>query len=573
MTSTGQFSWTHSPVSGHPHATILMWDGRVDNPADLLQGIRRPVPSDGGSAAAVLAAYARDGIKGLGRVIGDWSVVIHDAPEGAIVLASDFAGVRPLYYRWQLGQISWSTRLTELVEATETEALDEEYIAGFLSLGGCPNRTPYAGIYSVPPGCAVCATATSVHVGTFWALPTGDVIRYRDERRYDEQLRWLFREAVAVRLQTDEPVVAELSGGLDSSSVVCMANQLIRGGDVPAPRLTMISYVHRDSLDTPFMHEVEAFCGIQGVHLSTHEHPLTSEAEVGQALPDGWVPLHRAVSSVAHGLGARVFLTGQGGDLMMGNWPDDSLQVAARLRSGRLGSACREALEWSKAMRMPVTWTLARAFLAALPASWQTDAVYEREGTLQPSAETSLRPDFCRRSGVGRRVTWSTEWMQAPPERRKHFRALTLMRELRALGWAEPMEGCDYTHPFAHRPLVEFLMSVPADVLCRPGEPRRLMRRALGDLLPRRLRTRKSKSLFGTPWAEALRPLATRLLAEREWHVVERGWLDRPSLANRLQRLTHGIECNEPQLRQIILLEYWLRSRGVGHGAAALLSA
>ena len=58
-------------------------------------------------------------------------------------------------------------------------------------------------------------------------------IRYKDERQYDEQLRTLFRESVRSRLRTLRPVLSELSGGLDSSSIVCMANNLVanrRGG-------------------------------------------------------------------------------------------------------------------------------------------------------------------------------------------------------------------------------------------------------------------------------------------------------------------------------------------------------
>ena len=66
--------------------------------------------------------------------------------------------------------------------------------------------------------------------------------------------------------------------------------------------------------------------------------------------------------------------------------------------------------------------------------------------------------------------------------------------ELRTLQPPEPLQHLDYTHPFAHRPLVEFLMTVPADVLCRPGEPRRLMRSALSDLWPRKLRERRDLS-------------------------------------------------------------------------------
>jgi hypothetical protein len=159
--------------------------------------------------------------------------------------------------------------------------------------------------------------------------------------------------------------------------------------------------------------------------------------------------------------------------------------------------------------------------------------------------------------------------MHAPPERRKHFRALSMMLELRSLQTPEPLRHLDYTHPFAHRPLVEFLMSVPADVLCRPGEPRRLMRSALADLWPPRLRKRRSKGLFQAPMREALRPLAINLLKGRELQLVERGFVDRASVFSRLQRLVAGLDCNETQLQQIILLELWLRNRGRSLSARA----
>jgi hypothetical protein len=106
-------------------------------------------------------------------------------------------------------------------------------------------------------------------------------------------------------------------------------------------------------------------------------------------------------------------------------------------------------------------------------------------------------------------------------------------------------------------------MSVPADTLCGPGEPRRLMRRALSDLWPRKLRSRRSKGFFNAPWLEALRPMARDLLKGRRMEVVERGFVDRTSFLSRLERLSAGLECNEAQLRQIILLEFWLRNRGL----------
>src|SRR6185503_495240 len=103
-----------------------------------------------------------------------------------------------------------------------------------LTFGGYPNRTPYNGIYSVPPGHAVCVSANGTKITRFWSMPIGDTIQYQNQHRYEEELRELFREAMAVRLQTESPVIAELSGGLDSSSVVCVATDLMRRGAVPA---------------------------------------------------------------------------------------------------------------------------------------------------------------------------------------------------------------------------------------------------------------------------------------------------------------------------------------------------
>jgi asparagine synthase (glutamine-hydrolysing) len=567
-TAYREFRWSDGPFE----SAVLTWDGRIDNASDLRWRLGSSLPDGGGDAAIALAAYRRWGITGLADVIGDWSMVSYDSTRSAVILASDFMGVRPLYYQVLPGGVRWSTRLDALVPSTDLDALDERFIAGFLLCGRSPNRTPYEGVRSVPPGHAVCVTAAGATTQSFWRLPTDTVIRYADERSYDDQLRALFREAVAVRLQSEQSVVAELSGGLDSSSVVCMASHLIRTGAVATPRLTTVSYVHRASHDVPYIRAVEAHCGSAGVHLSTHDHPLASDDDVGDSLPEGWGPLHRAVATTVQRLGANLLLTGQGGDLVMGNYIDDSLQVAAHMRRGHLVASCRDALAWSRVLRVPAGWILWRALQATIGRIASRN-VFAAEGVSAPSSgDTSLRRGFTERVGVtDPSELLSTDWLDAPPERRKHFLALTMMRELRLLQRHEWAVGFDSSHPFAHRPLIEFLMRVPADVLCRAGEPRRLMRRALSDLWPSAVRTRRSKSLFGAPWMEALRPLALGLLETRRWQVVERGWIDPVGFTARLEKLVHGLECNEPQLRLIILLEYWLRNRDP-HRQTAFLS-
>ena len=76
---------------------VLHWDGRLDNRDDLLLRLGDSLRGDTGNAAIAGAAYERWGTDGLVHLIGDWSVVIRDKVNRAVVLASDFAGVRPLY--------------------------------------------------------------------------------------------------------------------------------------------------------------------------------------------------------------------------------------------------------------------------------------------------------------------------------------------------------------------------------------------------------------------------------------------------------------------------------------------
>jgi asparagine synthase (glutamine-hydrolysing) len=560
------FSSTQDPIAIDPsreendRIEVLHWDGRLDNRDDLLLRLRDSLKGDAGNAAIARAIYERWGVDGLVHLIGDWSVVIRDRADGSTVLASDFAGVRPLYYHVDGGHVLWSSRLETLVALTEISELDEQYIAGFLMCGGYPNHTPYKSIYSVPPGHAVCVSSERTAIRRFWAMPAGDTIQYGSPRRYEEELRELFRTAVAVRLQTESPVVAELSGGLDSSSVVCVAADLMRRRAVPATGLTGVSFVWDNSLDVPYIRDIAAHCGIEYLEIPTQKVPIIDERQVGEVMPEPFQPLRRSIATIARELNAKTILTGQAGDLMMGNWFDDSLQVAKSLRSFRLDRAFVEALAWSKLLRVPIYKIGWQALKACLPPSFSPSQMYTAaDGSYAPkSIETSLTSGF---RDFDSESLFSNSWKYAPPERRKHLRTLAMMLELRQLQIPEPLQHLDYTHPFAHRPLVEFLMSVPADILCGPSEPRRLMRSAFSDHWPAKLRTRRSKAVFNTPWQAALRPLARALASAKQLQVVERGIVERASLMSRLDRLTHALECNEHQLRQIIMLELWLRNR------------
>ena len=545
-------------------ADAITFDGRLDNRDDLMHRLGDIPAGDLSTAALALAAYKKWGPGGLVHLIGDWSLAIWDAAQRCIVLASDFAGVRPLHYCVQKDRILWSTRLGPLVDWAQASEIDDQFVAGLLMFGGCPNRTPFSGIHSVPPGHSALVRRSEIKIESFWKPPVAERIRYQHEAEYDEQLRALFRQAVQCRLPADGRALCELSGGLDSSSIVCMASQLIRSGEVKTPPLATLTYERRDSIDEPFYTAVEKRCGVQGIHVPTGAYPFLTETHTGGAAPAFWETLNTHIASLAHEIRATTYCTGRTGDLIMGNLWDASDQVAGLLRNGMLGAALKESLAWSKVLRIPIYWVLWKAFLTALPPSLAPRTIYLRTGGSNGSlSEDSIAPVFRERTGVSdRRSFFSQVWTQAAPERRLLFRGVLETLELRKLQPPEPLQHLDYTHPFAHRPLVEFMLSIPAEIVCRPGQPRRLMRRAFHQLWPPELQKRRSKDAFTGVFLDSLRPLAGEMLKQpRRLQVVERGYVDAGSLKKRLELLTHSLDCNEPQLRHIILLEFWLRGR------------
>jgi hypothetical protein len=245
----------------------------------------------------------------------------------------------------------------------------------------------------------------------------------------------------------------------------------------------------------------------------------------------------------------------------MGNMGDDSNQVADYVHRGQWWRAAREAFEWSQALRVPIYPILWRALRSSY-SSWTPDTDLSNEVSDYAHVD-SLTKEFRKRVRLDEpdRLR-KRSWQQASPGRRWRFRAVSEMLEARTLQTPEALQHISYTHPYAHRPLVEFMLTIPPAEVCGPGEPRRLMRRAFAQFLPSAVLQRKSKAAYTTVYRKALIPLATELLARPgNIRLVDLGYVDGQSITERLTEFVQGLACNEPQLRQVLLFEFWLRNR------------
>ena len=226
-----------------PSGAVVTWDGRLDNRADLIRSLPNHLGMTSTDVSIVAAAYCKWGTNCLGKLVGDWALSIWDPCSGSLIVAKDPIGTRHLYYSIDKNRITWSTLLEPLVLFANTSfALCEEYIAGWISFFPAPHLTPYLGIHSVPPSFSVTVQAGKRTVSKYWDFDPDKRIRYRTDAEYEEHFRVAFGEAVRRRLRSDSPILAELSGGMDSSSIVCMADSLLAHDPAETPRLDTVSY-------------------------------------------------------------------------------------------------------------------------------------------------------------------------------------------------------------------------------------------------------------------------------------------------------------------------------------------
>ena len=224
---------------------ICFWDGRLDNASGLARKLGEGLNADSPEHEIVLAAYERWRLGAFAALIGDWALSLWDSRTQAIVLATDVLGARHLYYRIKGNRLAWSTLIDPLVVAEKGSlSLCAEYLAGCLGFLPATHLTPYTEIHAVPPASFLVYRHKQQKIQKYWDFDPSKRVRYRTDADYEAHFLEVFGESVRRRLRSDAPVLAELSGGMDSSSIVCVADRLITSGTATTPRLDTSKKMH-----------------------------------------------------------------------------------------------------------------------------------------------------------------------------------------------------------------------------------------------------------------------------------------------------------------------------------------
>jgi asparagine synthase (glutamine-hydrolysing) len=432
----------------------------------------------------------------------------------------------------------------------------------------------------VPAGHLLIVDAAAVRVRRYWELRPPAELRYRDAGQYAEHYRDLLYEAVRVRLRSAGPLGALLSGGLDSSSIVCAAQELYRAGRATDRGFATLTFAYGelDCDERDLVEEVRAKYGFDAHHLAyAAATDWLDLAPIGfREAPNMGARAQRdVVGRAAADSGIRVLLTGDWADSCVFGSP---IVFDALLRRGRFGELRRYLATYRRLSDESLrTIVAAHWLLPLLPVgaqrrivcAWLPHAVARHRRRLLPLwMPDRLRDDLLRRQldlclaeERGRRfASPAREWeyrLLYPPEIARH-----------PAPW--PFE---IWRPFADRRLHEFLLAIPPEEKWAPAPgdgglyagAKQLARRGLRGILPEPIRARAAKTAFGAVFeGEVARNwgrYATAFGPGSRSEIAARGYVDPDLFWRRLIALRSGNYSGDfMYVLRLVNLETWLRT-------------
>jgi asparagine synthase (glutamine-hydrolysing) len=446
-------------------------------------------------ATLVLHAYARWGRDCVAQLTGDFAFLIWDASTREIFAARDPFGVKPFYYAYRDQTFIASSALGALrLHPLVRDLLDDDAIADFLlfSIVRDPQRTTFADIRTLPAGHTMRVRADGLQLTRWWTLPIEEPLRFRGARDVVDAFNEQLTRAVADRI-AGPSIAVSMSGGLDSSSIATVADEVLRArhGEARILAQTIVFDPLVPDDEERFALAVARALGIEHEIIRADERQLFAKWGLPEYVKDE--PSNDPFSSITTDQFRRaaqfapVMLSGQGGDAVFyASHP----YFYDLLRRGRLVRFATEI----------AGFTLKRGKLPPLCLR----SSFRRARGVQPARAPLpdwLAPAFVRELRLEQR--WNDYWNEELPVHPTRPQAYNHLNN--NVGWQRLNEYTDaaamhvplvYRNPFLDVRLVRFLLRVPPMPWFAEKE---LLREATRGRLPELTRTRRKTPIGMDP--------------------------------------------------------------------------
>ena len=542
---------------------VLVFNGEIYNYVEL----RAELSDSGavfrtdGDTEVLLQALMLWGPAAFSRLNGMWAIAFLDRIAGKILLSRDRFGIKPLYtYNSEKG-LFIASEIKAILEGARTRfEVNTEVASAYLSQNFlCTSEeTFFKGIQEFPPGHWQERTIGEYHGDVnpqrYWTTPTTTSEDLREDRLID-LIRTTFIDSVKLRLRSDVPVGALLSGGVDSSAIAGALHYL----NPTRSDLKLISAVEGNgSGEEPFMDAVGAYLNRKVEKVRLDYHPSESLALLSDVSWFNDEPVlnfatvaHYLLMKRARDLGVTVLLSGQGADeILCGYQKYPVFYVQELLAAGNWLSAGRVAKTFLVAGTLlpQVNYQEAKRYL---PRWLRLPEIDVRGPALLPS-NNRIRIGLNGKGVIARQIV-DVERLSVPALVHYEDRmSMAAAREIRL--------------PFLDYRMVSLLLPLPVEYKLHNGWTKWIFRRAIETLVPKAIAWRKDKRHFVVPqnhWFRSeLRGDVMNLL-EGEWLTEHLGLVDRRQFRARydayLRQPTRSGRFSFKDIFTPIALEMWAR--------------
>jgi len=491
----------HQPMCSEDGTTWIVHNGEIYNYLELREELRslghRFVSNT--DTEVILHAFEEWGADCLNKFNGMWAFSIWDSKNNELFCARDRFGIKPFYYWFDGDVFALASEIKALLIMGISRKHNDALIYDFLQWGilGHTGETFFKGIKKLPLSHYLSlGLKGDLKIKRYWDLDVTDEIesKYSDES-YAKEFQELFVDAVRLRLRSDVPVGSCLSGGLDSSSIVCVANRLMYpnvNSHASGRQKTFSSCFEERRFD-----EREYIEGIirntqaeKNYVFPTSDGFLEELDELlwhqeepfgGTSIYAQWLVLKKARES-----GVTVMLDGQGGDEQLGGYRKFYIFYLLKLlRSGRYGKMLWESLNFFSSSEILRTLNF-RAGLRYFSMGAKLLGVDNLFGEDFKRKFKDREAEFDSRGNVGQRIKEDLFSFSLP----------VLLGYEDRNSMAHSVEA---RLPFLDYRLVEKLASFPLTQKMRNGWTKYVLRNAMKGILHEKVRLRRSKLGFDTP--------------------------------------------------------------------------
>ena len=573
----------HSPIN-KVRDLVIVADARLDNRLELLDLLQLENQTDVSDGQIILAAYQAWQEACPQRLLGDFAFVIWDRYQDRLFCARDHFGVKPFYYYASRQIFVFGSAVRVLLTQGEVlRHLNEDKIADFmLELFEDKARTFYQDIFRLPPAHLMVVTRENISLSRYWELDPEKEIILSSDAEYAEAYRELFVEAVRYRLRGSDRIGSTLSGGLDSSSVTCVAGKLLED---ESRILHTVSAVF-DSV--PQCDESEYIWAVLGEgHYEPHfaagdqVNPIADLIEfmAGEEEPyySPQAFVNHSIWKVASEHGIQVLLEGLMGDNVVSHGYPLLNELGYQWRWISLYRQFRALAR--NHINPQKTWRfMARAFWRdgikphipnSVVKSYREVLGWDFDGTAE-AVPGFFNPEYVRRIHLEERMSLRmAERRTAKTARYQHYLDLEyglIPTAMEIYASHSSRYDIEPRFPFLDRRLAEFCLAIPAEQKLKDGYSRHVARLGLEGYLPDDIRWRSSKADLSLNFWRGL--MADRSPLEKvQTDIPEEmeAFFDIPAIGSMITRTIEG-KVNQQEAFWVFLivsLIFWFQNGGV----------